>query len=69
MVSGAADSIRMEMTPMYSRASAVGKSFESVWRARSSRNVIILVTMKFVATVRKVDAAEYLEASTPVVSV
>lgn len=46
----------------------MGKSFDRSWRVRRSRNVMRPVTRILVDTVRKVEAAEYLVASTPVVS-
>jgi hypothetical protein len=46
----------MAITPVYSCRSADGKTFERVRRARTRWNVMKLVTMMLVETVRKVEA-------------
>jgi hypothetical protein len=58
MVRGAADSTRMAITLVYIRISADGRTLARARRARRSRNVIKLVTMMLVDTVRKVEAVD-----------
>ena len=56
--------MRMATTPVYTRTSTDGKSFEKIPRAQSRRNVMRLVTMILVITVRKVEAEEIFDLVT-----